>query len=198
MAGRKPGHGTDDTADSHGRLGIDCAVTHREITKRDGAGRTVTADHIVAVSMAGRWPGGGAGGGDGGSHGRRRRSPRSGPGRPPCGARGRDSLILSRATGSNLSRSHFISSRSSSNIPGRKTAPYGWIDGYLRRICNRGCRPGALSLLGLGLPGLLGRLQRRETFHQKPTAVIPPLTAVTNVSGRVWSDRSQRRVTGNG
>jgi hypothetical protein len=103
-----------------------------------------------------------------GSHGPRRRSPCSEPPHPLYGARGRDSLCQSRATGSDLSRSHFVSSRSSSNIPGRKTAPYGWIDGYLRRICNRGCRPGSLPLLGLGLPGLLNRLQRREILHQKP------------------------------
>ena len=58
MAGRKPGHGTDDTADSHGRLGIDCAVTNREITKRDGTGR------VRRLPAARRWhrPGGGDGG----------------------------------------------------------------------------------------------------------------------------------------
>jgi hypothetical protein len=38
MAGRKPGHGTDDTAGCHGRLSIDRAVTRRELTNRDGAG----------------------------------------------------------------------------------------------------------------------------------------------------------------
>jgi hypothetical protein len=27
--------------------------------------------------------------------------------------------------------------QNASNITGRETAPYGWIDGYLRRICNR-------------------------------------------------------------
>ena len=62
----------------------------------------------------------------------------------------------------------FVSGRTPSNITIQKTAPYGWIDEYLRRICNGDCRPGALPLLGLGLPGLLDRLQRREILHQKP------------------------------
>jgi hypothetical protein len=66
MAGRKPGHGTDDTADSHGRLGIDCAVTHREITSRDDTGRGGDgwprrgagggADHVVALTLTGAGP----------------------------------------------------------------------------------------------------------------------------------------------
>ena len=64
----------------------------------------------------------------------------------------------------------FVSGGTPSNITGRETAPYGWIDGYLRRICNRGCRPGSLWLLGLGLPCLLGRLQRREILHQEPVS----------------------------
>jgi hypothetical protein len=33
VAGRKPGHGTDDTADHHGRLASTVTVTNREITK---------------------------------------------------------------------------------------------------------------------------------------------------------------------
>jgi hypothetical protein len=66
MAGRKPGHGTDDTADHHGRLSIDCAVTNREITKRDAPGqggdgwpRRVAgggADHIAPLALAGAGP----------------------------------------------------------------------------------------------------------------------------------------------
>ena len=65
MPGRKPGHGTDDTADNHGRLSIDRVVTRREITKRDGAGRMVTAgrrvagggaDHIAPLALAGAGP----------------------------------------------------------------------------------------------------------------------------------------------
>jgi hypothetical protein len=98
---------------------------------------------------------------------------------PPVRIARWDSSYPARATGSDLSRSQFVSGRSPSNIPGRKTAPYGWIDRYLRRICNRDCRPGALPLLGLGLsglsglsglPGLLNRLQRREIFHQEPVS----------------------------
>jgi len=66
--------------------------------------------------------------------------------------------------------------QNASHIPTHKTAPYGWIDGYLRRICNRDCRPGALPLLGLGLPDLLNRLQRREILHQKPVSEDVPTT----------------------
>ena len=87
MAGRKPGHGTDDTADSHGRLGIDCAVTHREITSRDDTGRGGDG-----------WPRRGADAGRGGSHGPDGQTAFSEPRRPPYDARGRDSLSLSRAT----------------------------------------------------------------------------------------------------
>src|SRR3954463_8419781 len=43
--------------------------------------------------------------------------------------------------------------------------PCGWIDGYLRRNCNRDYRLGSLPLLGLGL---LDWLQRREILHQEP------------------------------
>jgi hypothetical protein len=62
MPGRKPGHGTDDTADNHGRLGIDCAVTNREITNRDDTGRMVTAGRRVAGGGGGPRRGGGDGG----------------------------------------------------------------------------------------------------------------------------------------
>jgi hypothetical protein len=75
-----------------------------------------------------------------------------------------------RFTETDLSRSQVVSGRTPSNIAGQETAPYGWIDGYLRRICNRDCRPGALPLLGLGPLGLLNRLQRREILHQEPVS----------------------------
>jgi hypothetical protein len=139
-------------ATGRGRLSIDCAVMSREITTHDDAGR-VGADHIVALALALR----AAGDGGAGPMGRQHRSPSSEPAGSPYDARGRDSSCLSRATGSDLSRSQFAPGRSPSNIPGRKIALYGWIDGYLRRICNRDCRPGSLPLLNLGLPGLLRR-----------------------------------------
>jgi hypothetical protein len=66
-------------------------------------------------------------------------------------------------------RSSFPADRRQISSP-TKTAPYGWIDGYLRRICNRDCRPGSLPLLGLGLPDLINRLQRREILHQDPVS----------------------------
>jgi hypothetical protein len=62
------------------------------------------------------------------------------------------------------------SRQNASNIPIHEMAPYGWIDGCLRRICNRGCRPGALPLLGLGSPSLIRWLQRREILHQEPVS----------------------------
>jgi hypothetical protein len=60
--------GTEDTADHRGRLGIDCAVSNREITNRDGTGRGGDgwprrvagggADRLAAKAMAERvpWP----------------------------------------------------------------------------------------------------------------------------------------------
>ena len=101
------------------------AVRSRSVADRPGGGRPI----VALASRAAAWPGrvplaGGAG-----------RIQRTG--RTPLMMRAGDSRYPSRATGSDLSRSHFVSGRTPSNIPGRKTAPYGWIDGYLRRICNR-------------------------------------------------------------
>jgi hypothetical protein len=126
--------GTDDTADHRGRQVRSSTVTRRGILKRDGTG----GGRRLIPSWRWRWRWPGAGAGQGGSHGMLRRSPCSEPPHPPYGARGRDSLCLSPATRSDFSRLQFAPGRTPSNIRGRKTAPYGWIDGYLRRICNRG------------------------------------------------------------
>jgi hypothetical protein len=56
------GHDATDTADNHGRLSIDCAVTNREITNRDDTGRMVTAGRRVAGGGGGPRRGGGDGG----------------------------------------------------------------------------------------------------------------------------------------
>jgi hypothetical protein len=138
----------------------------RVVMRHDGTGR----GRRQATSRRWGWPSGGAGDVGAGPMGMLRRSPCVEPGDPPYDARGRDSLCQSRTTGSDLSRSQFAPGRTPSNIPGRKTAPYGWIDGYLRRICNRGRQPGALPLFGLGLPDLLDWLQCREILHQEPVS----------------------------
>jgi hypothetical protein len=93
--------------------------------------------HVVAPAVSRRRK---VGAGRVGSHGPSAQAAFSEPGRPPYDARGRDSLILSHATGSDFSGSQFVSGRTPSNITGRETDLYGWIDGYLRRICNRDCQ----------------------------------------------------------
>jgi Helix-turn-helix domain of resolvase len=69
-------------------------------------------------------------------------------GRPLYGSRERDLLDSAAHNLIRFIEIAFISSRTPSNITGRETAPCGWIDEYLRRICNRGCRSGPLPLLG--------------------------------------------------
>ena len=49
---------------------------------------------------------------------------------PPYGARARDSLCQSPATGSDLSRSQFVSGRAGRIFPAQETAPSFLNDGY--------------------------------------------------------------------
>ena len=96
----------------------DCAVTNR-----DGAGqvrRLISSRRWRAPAVSRRRK---VGAGRSGSHGRRHRSPCSEPPHTPYGARGRDSLCLSHATGSNLSLSQFISGRPGRIFPAEETAP---------------------------------------------------------------------------
>jgi hypothetical protein len=120
---KSSGYGTDDTADHRGRQATAPAGL-RLIPRRGaaasrrrkvGTGRSGSHGHAAPIAV------------------QRTRG-------PPVRIARWDSSYPARATGSDLSRSQFVSGRSPSNITGRETAPYGWIDGYLRRICNRGCR----------------------------------------------------------
>src|SRR3954466_10290064 len=109
---------------------LDCAVTNRE--KRSVM--ALVGRRRRTTSWRCRWPGGGAGGA-GPFAGGADRLPRTGR-TPLYGARERDSLCLSPATGSDLSRSHlsrsqFISGRTGRIFPAQKTAPSFSTDGYL-------------------------------------------------------------------
>jgi hypothetical protein len=124
--GECSGHGTDDTADSHGRLSIDCAVT-----KRDGAGRgrrLTPSCHVDEKSvLAGAGP-----------MGRRRRSPCNDPGDPPVRIARWDSLSPSRATGPDLSRSQFAPGRTRQISPPTKRPLLPQPTGTRQKICDHG------------------------------------------------------------
>jgi hypothetical protein len=126
------GHGTNDTADSHGRLSIDCAVTNR-----DGAGRVGDGwPRRVAGGVAGRalamWPERvpWAGGAD-----RLQRT-----GRTPLMMRACGTPYASRAQPDQISQDRLRFRQNASNIPTHETAPFSLNGRYLRRICNRDCR----------------------------------------------------------
>src|SRR3954468_18058762 len=72
----------------------------------------------------------GAGAARAGSHGPVGQAAFSEPGRPPYDARGRDSLILSHATGADFSGSQFVPDETYRIFPARKTAPSFSTDGY--------------------------------------------------------------------
>jgi hypothetical protein len=67
-----------------------------------------------------------------------RRVPRSRTPTPPIRIARRDSLILSRATGSDLSRSQFISGRAGRIFPARKRPLPSQPTGTWQKICDRG------------------------------------------------------------
>jgi hypothetical protein len=127
--------GTDDTADHHGRQVRSSTVTSREIPKRDGTGQG------RRLIPSWRW-----------RRGERVPWPAAqiafrGPGGPPLWS-ARAGLLDPVAR----NRIRFIEiafrlRQNASNIPTHETAPCGWIDGYLRRICNRGCRRRVLETL---------------------------------------------------
>src|SRR4051812_4299482 len=99
--------------------------------------------------------------------GRRRRSPFADRADPPYGARGRDSLCLSRTTRADLSRSPlFPADRRQTSPAGKPHLTAGSMGTYAEFVIAV-VGLGALPLLGLGLPGLFNRLQRREIFHQE-------------------------------
>jgi hypothetical protein len=150
--GECSGHGTGDTADHRGRLGIGCDSHDCAVTNRDGAGRMVTAGPVVslAVALTTSW--------------RRRwqervpcpaapialrRTPT-----PPYAERALGLLCQSRATGSNLSRLQFISGGAGRIFPAWKTAPSFSTDstgqkfviavadgGFLKRLWFRRAAP---------------------------------------------------------
>jgi hypothetical protein len=129
MSRRKPGHGSRGVTVTGGRL--DCAASDVTVTKRDGAvalagvgGRSRRgdgADHIAPLVLAGAGP-------MAGSADRHACC----PGTPytDCAM----GLLIPVAHNRIIFiEIDFVSGRTPSNIPGRETAPYGWIDRYLSR-----------------------------------------------------------------
>src|SRR4051812_24057662 len=96
------------------------------------AGRRVAgdgADHVAPLALAGAGPL--SGGAD-----RVAATPT-----PPYTERARWDSYPHRAQPDQICRDRISSPADRRQIsPPTKTAPYGWIDGHLRRICNRGCR----------------------------------------------------------
>src|SRR3954447_2635515 len=86
-----------------------------------------TTDSACRVQRLNRGDGGS------GSHGPGAGTPRSRTPTPPLRIPPRDSLILPRATRSDLSRSQFVSGETDRILPTQETAPSFSTDGYLCR-----------------------------------------------------------------